>query len=137
MDTQQPIFKDQNFTITRELFISGNARYAIQHLCSIKLIRTRRTIPYTLLFLELLLMVGGFGWNYKFHSLVALLGILGFVANALVYSLVKPVHKLWLVFSSGEKEMIGVTDYDYLEGLANAFSRSIVETRQQRNLMIS
>jgi hypothetical protein len=49
---------------------------------------------------------------------------------------VKPVHKLALSFSSGEREIIGVTDYAYLEGLATAFSRSIVETKQ-RNLMIS
>ncbi|MFC5403990.1 DUF6232 family protein [Cohnella soli] len=132
----QPIYKDQNFMITKELFISGNARFSIPHLCSVRLVKTRRTIPYTLLVLELLLMIGGFGWDYRFHTLVGLLGIVGFVANALVYALVKPVHKLLLTFASGEKEVIGVTDYEYLEGLANAFSRSMVETRG-RGLMIS
>ena len=132
----QPIFKDKNFTITRELFISGNARFAIQHLCSIKLVRSKRQIPYTLLILELLLIATGFIWNFKFHSMVSLIGMLGLAASISLYIFIKPVHKLWLVFSSGEKEMIGVTDYVYLEGLANAFSRSIVETKQ-KSLMIS
>ncbi|TVY04409.1 DUF6232 family protein [Cohnella terricola] len=131
----QPIFKDHNFTITKELFITGNMRFAIQHLVSIKLVKTKRTIPYTLLVIEALLIATGFIWDFKFHSLVSLLGILGVVANALLYIFIKPVHKLTLVFSSGEKEIVGVTDYAYLEGLANAFSRSIVETKQ-RSMMI-
>ncbi len=131
----QPIYKDNNFTITRELFISGNTRFAIQHLCSIKLVKSRRHIPYTLLVLELLLIATGLLWDFRFHELVSLLGGAGLIANALVYILVKPVHKLTLVFSSGEKEVIGVTDYMYLEGLANAFSRSIVETRH-KSLMV-
>jgi len=125
----QPIYKDNHFTITKEMFISGNARFAIQHLCSIRLIKTKRQIPYTLLVLELLLIVVGAVLEFRFNELVIALGAAGFVANALVYSLVKPVHKLILVFSSGEKEVIGVTDYMYLEGLANAFSRSIVEAK--------
>jgi len=131
----QPIYKDNNFTITRELFISGNTRFAIQHLCSIKLVRTKRQIPYTLLVIELLLIATGFIWDFRFHELVSLLGFAGLIANVLIYVFVKPVHKLTLVFSSGEKEIIGVTDYTYLEGLANAFSRSIAETRH-KNLMV-
>jgi hypothetical protein len=130
----QPIYKDIHFTISKELFISGNVRYAIQHLCSIKLIKSRRHVPYTLLVIELLLIATGFIWDFRFHLIVSLLGLLGLIASVLVYFLVKPVHKLILVFSSGEKEIIGVTDYPYLEGLANAFSRSIVETRS-RSLM--
>ncbi|BBI33021.1 DUF6232 family protein [Cohnella abietis] len=132
----QPIYKDNNFTITRELFINGNTRYAIQHLCSIKLVKSKRQIPYTLLVLELLLIVTGFAWNFQLHSIVSLIGFLGLITSVSLYIFIKPVHKLWLVFSSGEKEMIGVTEYAYLEGLANAFSRSMVETKQ-RNMMIS
>lgn len=131
----QPIYKDNNFTVTKELFISGNARFAIQHLCSIKLAKTKRQIPYTLLVIELLLIATGFIWDFRFHSIVTLVGILGLIINILIYIFVKPVHKLILAFSSGEREIIGVTDYAYLEGLANAFSRSMVETKQ-RNLMI-
>ncbi|MCD9021399.1 DUF6232 family protein [Cohnella silvisoli] len=127
----QPIYKDNNFTITKELFISGNTRFAIQHLCSIKLIKSKRQVPYTLLVIELLLIASGFVWDFQFHSLVTLLGFLGLIASILIYIFVKPVHKLMLVFSSGEKEMIGVTDYNYLEGLANAFSRSMVEARSR------
>jgi hypothetical protein len=130
------IYKDNNFTITKELFISGNTRFAIQHLSSIKLIKSKRQVPYTLLVIELLLIVSGFTWDFRFHSIVTLIGFLGLIASVLVYIFVKPVHKLILVFASGEKEIIGVTDYNYLEGLANAFSRSIVETRT-RNLMTS
>ncbi|RED61725.1 DUF6232 family protein [Cohnella lupini] len=132
----QPLYKDNNFTITRDLFISGNTRFAIQHLCSIKLVKTKKQIPYTLAVIEILLIVTGFNWDFRFHSIVALIGILGLLASAALYIFIKPVHKLWLVFSSGEREMIGVTDYAYLEGLANAFSRSIVETTKHRNLMI-
>ncbi|QMV44183.1 DUF6232 family protein [Cohnella cholangitidis] len=132
----QPIYKDNNFTITRELFVSGNTRFAIQHLCSIKLTKTKRQIPYTLLVIEILLIATGFIWDFRFHSIVTLIGFLGLIANVLLYIFVKPVHKLALSFSSGEREIIGVTDYAYLEGLATAFSRSIVETKQ-RNLMIS
>jgi len=131
----QPIYKDSNFTVTKELFITGNMRFAIQHLVSIKLVKTKRTIPYTLLVIETLLIATGFIWDFKFHFLLSLLGLLGIVANALLYIFIKPVHKLTLVFSSGEKEIIGVTDYAYLEGLANAFSRSMVETKQ-RSMMI-
>jgi len=131
----QPIYKDNHFTITRELFISGNARFAIQHLCSIRLVKSKRQIPYTLLVLELLLIATGIVWNFRFHEYVAALGGAGLVANALLYIFVKPVHKLTLVFASGEREVIGVTDYMYLEGLANAFSRSIVETKT-RGLMV-
>lgn len=136
MEVQQPIFKDNNFTLTKELFISGNTRYAIQHLCSIKLVKSKRQIPYTLLIIEILLIVTGLMWDFKFHSILTLVGVLGFIANALIYILVKPVHKLTLVFSSGEKEIIGVKDYTYLEGLANSFSHCMVETKQ-RGLMIS
>ncbi|RED89378.1 DUF6232 family protein [Cohnella phaseoli] len=131
----QPIYKDNNFTITRELFVSGNARFAIQHLCSIRLVKSRRQIPYALLVLELILIATGLILDFRFHEYVSLLGGAGLIANILVYILVKPVHKLTLVFSSGEKEIIGVTDYMYLEGLANAFSRSITETRH-KNLMV-
>ncbi|QTH44683.1 hypothetical protein J4772_09960 [Cohnella sp. LGH] len=131
----QPIYKDNNFTITRELFVSGNARFAIQHLCSIRLVKSRRQIPYALLVLELTLIATGLILDFRFHEYVSLLGGAGLIANILVYILVKPVHKLTLVFSSGEKEIIGVTDYMYLEGLANAFSRSITETRH-KNLMV-
>jgi hypothetical protein len=131
----QPIYKDVNFTITKEIFISGNARFAIQHLCSIKLVKSKRHIPYTLLVIELLLIASGFIWNFQFHSLVTLVGFLGLIASILIYIFVKPVHQLMLVFSSGEREIIGVTDYDYLEGLANAFSRSIVETRPKNSLV--
>jgi hypothetical protein len=132
----QPIYKDNNFTITKELFISGNTRFAMQHLCSVKLVKSNRQIPYTLLVLEILLIVTGFTWDFRFHSILSLIGILGLIASIALYIFIKPVHKLWLVFTSGEREMIGVTDYAYLEGLANAFSRCIVETKQ-RNLMIS
>ncbi|TFE28553.1 DUF6232 family protein [Cohnella luojiensis] len=132
----QPIYKDNNFTITKELFISGNTRFAMQHLCSVKLVKSKRQIPYTLLVLEILLIVTGFTWDFRFHSILSLIGILGLIASIALYIFIKPVHKLWLVFTSGEREMIGVTDYAYLEGLANAFSRCIVETKQ-RSLMIS
>lgn len=132
----QPIYKDNNFTITRELFISGNTRFAMQHLCSVKLVKNKRQIPYTLLVLEILLIVTGFTWDFRFHSILSLIGILGLIASIALYVFIKPVHKLWLVFTSGEREMIGVTDYAYLEGLANAFSRCIVETKH-RSLMIS
>ncbi|XID94062.1 DUF6232 family protein [Paenibacillaceae bacterium WGS1546] len=132
----QPIYKDNNFTITRELFISGNTRFAIQHLCSIKLVKTKKRIPYTLLVIELLLIATGFIWDFRFHELVSALGFAGLIANVLIYILVKPVHKLTLVFTSGEKEIIGVTDYMYLEGLANAFSRSIVETRHKNQMVV-
>jgi hypothetical protein len=124
-----PIYKDIHFTISKELFISGNTRFAIQHLCSIKLVKSRRHVPYTLLVIELLLLASGFIWDFRFHLLISLLGLLGLIASVLIYILVKPIHKLILVFASGEKEIIGVTDYSYLERLANAFSRSIVETR--------
>lgn len=126
----QHIFRDNNFTITKELFISGNTRFAIQHLCSLKLERARREIPYTLASIEIILILAGLIVDFRFHYLLALLGFIGIIASTLVYILVKPVHKLYLVFSSGEREMIGVTDYSYIEGLANAFSRSIVESRQ-------
>ncbi len=126
----QPIYKDNNFTITKELFISGNARFAMQYLCSIKLIKSQRQIPYTLLVIELILIATGFIWDFRFHGLVSLFGGLGLVGSILFYIFRKPVHKLLLVFTSGEKEMIGATDYGYLERLANAFSRSIVEIRQ-------
>lgn len=126
----QHIFRDNNFTITKELFISGNTRFAIQHLCSLKLERARREIPYTLASIEIILILAGLIVDFRFHYLLTLLGFIGIIASTLVYILVKPVHKLYLVFSSGEREMIGVTDYSYIEGLANAFSRSIVESRQ-------
>jgi hypothetical protein len=122
------IFKDSHFTITKDMFISGNTRFAISHLCSIKLIKTKRQIPYTLLVIELLLIATGLLWDFRFHELVSLLGVAGLVVNALIYALVKPVHKLILTFASGEKEVIGAKDYPYLEGLANAFSRTIEET---------
>lgn len=125
----QPIYKDANFTLTKDLFITGGARFAIAHLSAIRLAKTKREIPYALLFLEIVLIVGGFGWDYRFHQYVGLLGILGLIASVLLYFLRKPVHKLTLVFASGERESIGSTDYSYLEGLANAFSRAMVETR--------
>lgn len=126
---QQAIYKDVNFTLTKDLFITGNARFAMAHLSSIRLVRTKRVVPYTMLFLEVALIVGGLGWSYKFHGLVALLGFLGILGNAAYYAFRKPVHKLVLAFASGERESIGSTDYAYLETLANAFSRTMTETR--------
>ncbi|MFC5531377.1 DUF6232 family protein [Cohnella yongneupensis] len=125
----QPIYKDVNFTLTRDLFITGSARFAMKHLTSIRLVKTKRVVPYTLLFLEVALIVGGLGWGYKFHGWVALLGFLGLIGSALYYFLHKPVHRLVLVFASGERESIGSADYSYLESLANAFSRGMVESR--------
>jgi hypothetical protein len=124
------IYKDNNFTITKELFISGNVRFAIQHLCSLKLEKARKKIPYVLATIEIILILAGLIVDFPYHSLVTLLGVIGIIASTLVYIFIKPVHKLYLVFASGEREMIGVTDYSYIEGLANAFSRSIVESRK-------
>lgn len=125
----QPIYKDVNFTLTKDLFITGSARFAMAHLSSIRLVKSKRVVPYTLLFLEVALIVGGLGWVYKFHNLVALLGFLGLIGSAANYFLRKPVHRLILAFASGERESIESTDYSYLESLANAFSRAMVETR--------
>src|SRR5262249_44239621 len=133
----KPIYQDSNFTITKELFIAGNARFAIAHLCSVRLVKSTRQIPYTMLVLELLLIVAGAIFDFRFNGYVVLLGVLGLLANAALYILVKPVHKLTLSFISGEKEVIGITDYAYLDNLANMFGKSMVETRQQRGMMIS
>ncbi|MFD0670585.1 DUF6232 family protein [Cohnella sp. GCM10027633] len=130
----QPIYKDANFTLTKDLFITGGARFAMAHLSSIRLVKTKREIPYTLLVLEVLLIVGGLGWDYPYHGYVALLGFLGLIGSSLNYFLRKPVHKLTVVFASGERESVGSTDYSYLESLANAFSRAMVETRY-RNIL--
>jgi hypothetical protein len=129
VEHHQPIYKDVNFTLTKDLFITGSARFAMKHLSSIRLVRSKRVVPYTLLFLEVAFIVGGLGWGYKFHGLVALLGFLGMIGSVLYYILRKPVHRLILVFASGERESIGSTDYSYLESLANAFSRAMVESR--------
>lgn len=125
----QPIYKDANFTLTKDLFVTGGARFSMAHLSSIRLVKSKRVIPYTLLVLEIALIVGGLGWGYKFHNLVALLGFLGFLGSAANYGFRKPVHRLTLVFVSGERESIESTDYSYLETLANAFSRGMVETK--------
>lgn len=129
----QPIYKDANFTLTKDLFITGSARFAMTHLTSIRLVKSQKVVPYTLLLLEVALIVGGLGWGYKYHNLVALLGLLGLIGSAANYFLRKPVHRLVLVFASGERESIESTDYAYLESLANAFSRAMIETRY-RNL---
>jgi uncharacterized membrane protein len=124
-----PIYKDQHFTITKELFMTGNIRYSLHQLCSIKLVKAKREIPFTLLVLELVLMAAGLLTKFPFHTIITWLGALGMAASVLNYLLRKPVHQLFLTFSSGEREVIGVTDYYYLEGLANAFSRTVEETR--------
>lgn len=127
---QQPFFKDNYFTLTREMFITRNVRYAICFLNSIRLVKSRREIPYGWLVLEVLLIVGGFGWKYPYHEAVGYLGIAGLIVSGLLFAFVKPVHKLYVTFASGEREMIESADYVYLETLANAFSKSITEARQ-------
>lgn len=125
----QPIYKDVNFTLTKDLFITSSARFAMAHLSSIRLVKSKRVIPYTLLVLEVAFIVGGLGWEYKYHNLVALLGALGLIGSAANYFLRKPVHRLTLAFASGDRESIESTDYSYLETLANAFSKAMVESR--------
>jgi hypothetical protein len=123
----QTIYKDINFTITKELFISGNTRFALQHLCSIKLEKAYKQFPYTLCVIAIILISVGLYLDFKFNSLVVAIGCLGVIGSILLFILRKPVHKIFLVFSSGETEVIGNTDYSYLEKLAYAFSRSIAE----------
>ncbi|WEK55551.1 MAG: DUF6232 family protein [Candidatus Cohnella colombiensis] len=127
-----PIYKDNNFTLTKEMFISGNARFSMFHLSSIRLVKSRREIPYNLLILEILFIVGGLAWKYPYHGYVALLGFLGLLGSVIYFIFRKPIHKLILIFASGEREVIAVTDYVYLEKLANAFSRALVEATSKR-----
>lgn len=121
----QPLFQDQNFTITKEIFISGNTRFALRQLCSIKLERAFRQFPYTLCIMGIILTGGALYFDFKFNSLVIALGGLLVISSILLVIFRKPIHKLYVAFSSGEREVIENTDYAYLEGLANAFSRSI------------
>jgi hypothetical protein len=133
MDNQN-LYQDQNFTITRELFVSGNARYALQHLCSIKLEKAYRQFPYTLCILGIIMMGVALYLEFQFHSLVVALGSLFVISSVLLVIFRKPVHKLFLVFSSGEREVIENTDYGYIENLANAFSRSLSRTIAHTNV---
>ncbi|WP_373232304.1 DUF6232 family protein [Cohnella sp.] len=135
MDNQQ-LYQDQNFTITREMFISGNTRFALRHLCSIKLERAFRQFPYTLCILGIILMGVALYFQFKFNSLVVALGSLLVISSILLVIFRKPIHKLYLAFSSGEREVIENTDYVYLEGLAHAFSRSISRPVAHTNVSV-
>jgi hypothetical protein len=131
------LYKDSEFTITRELIINGNSRYALHHLCSIKLERAYRQFPYTLCVFGLILIVAASMVNFKFNSLVILLGALTVLGCVALVIFRKPVHKLYLVFSSGEKEAIENTDYAYLEGLASAISRALTRVVSQTTASIT
>lgn len=132
----QTLYQDQNFTITTEMFISGNTRFALRHLCSIKLERAFRQFPYTLCVMGIILMGGALYFEFKFNSLVVALGSLFVISAILLVIFRKPVHKLYMAFSSGEREVIENTDYAYLEGLANAFSRSISQPVSHTNVNV-
>lgn len=135
MDSQL-LYQDQNFTITREMLVSGNARYALKHLCSIKLERAFRQFPYTLCVIGIITMGLALYFQFKFNSYVVALGSLFVIASVLLVIFRKPIHKIYLVFSSGETEVIENTDYSYLEGIANAFSRSISQPAAHTNVSV-